>query len=163
METLFVLKKKFRSGRVIRNIYEYIDTRTYWLKQYRNVIHNGTSLNSVEYLDQDAINEGIKSAFLRWTPFCPFEKRSPSSRYCTVRRFKCGGVTTGNLLFLLKREHYYLNVPYITPLSMEHYTRQELLHNCIENKIKYIDFIYFKNLRQQKIPRNKLISLLMKI
>ena len=41
METLFVLKKKFRSGRVIRNIYEYLDTRTYWLKQYRYVINNG--------------------------------------------------------------------------------------------------------------------------
>ena len=41
METLFVLKKKFRSGRVIRNIYEFADERKYWLKQYRYAISNG--------------------------------------------------------------------------------------------------------------------------
>ena len=41
METLFVLKKKFHSGRVIRNIYEFADERKYWLKQYRYVINNG--------------------------------------------------------------------------------------------------------------------------
>ncbi len=41
METLFVLKKKFRSGRLVRKIYEYLDTRAYWLKQYRYVINNG--------------------------------------------------------------------------------------------------------------------------
>ena len=41
METLFVLKRKFHSGRVIRTIYEYLDTRKYWLKQYRYMINNG--------------------------------------------------------------------------------------------------------------------------
>ena len=41
MEILFVLKKKFSSGRVVRSIYEYMDTRTFWLKQYRYVISNG--------------------------------------------------------------------------------------------------------------------------
>lgn len=138
-----------------------MDTRTYWLKQYRDVIHNGTSLNAVDYLDEGAINKGIKSAFLSWTPFgSRYRHRRPP---LPPRRFKCGGVTTGNLLFILKREHYNLNVPYITPLSMEHYTRQALLDNCIENNVKDIDFFYFKNLRQKKIPRNKLISLLMKI
>ena len=176
MEALFLLKKKFGSGRVIRNIYEYMDTRKYWLKRYRDVIHNGTSLNAVDYLDDDVINEGIKSAFLRWTPYSRIISLRPDhlrhrqgsrslrlTDICeVVSRFQSGGVTTGNLLFLLKGKQY-LNVPYITPLSMEHYTRQALLDNCIENNIKDIQFFYFKNLRQQKIPRNKLISLLMSI
>jgi len=51
METLFVLKKKFYSGRVIRKIYEYLDTRKYWLKQYRYVINNGFS-KYYEYIEK---------------------------------------------------------------------------------------------------------------
>ena len=41
MESLFVLKKKFGSGRVVRKIYEFADERKYWLNKYRYVINNG--------------------------------------------------------------------------------------------------------------------------
>ena len=59
METLFLLKKKFGSSRVIRNIYEYADERKYWLKQYRYVINNGFS----KYYDYIEDNEqsGVKN------------------------------------------------------------------------------------------------------
>jgi len=59
METLFVLKKKFYSGRVIRKIYEYLDTRKYWLKQYRYVINNGFS-KYYEYIE-DNEQSGVKT------------------------------------------------------------------------------------------------------
>ena len=50
METLFVLKKKFRSSRVVRNIYEFTDERKYWLNQYRYVINNGICNRGGKYL-----------------------------------------------------------------------------------------------------------------
>ena len=63
METLFVLKKKFGSGRVIRKIYEYLDTRKYWLKQYRYVINNGICNRGEKYLNSPKISEqrGVKT------------------------------------------------------------------------------------------------------
>ena len=59
METLFVLKKKFRGGRIIRTIYEYLDTKKYWLKQYRYVINNGFS-KYYEYIE-DNEQSGVKT------------------------------------------------------------------------------------------------------
>ena len=63
METLFVLKKKFGSSRVIRNIYEFADERKYWLKQYRYVINNGICNRGEKYLNSPAISEqrGVKT------------------------------------------------------------------------------------------------------
>ncbi len=63
METLFVLKKKFRSGRIIRNIYEFADERKYWLKQYRYVINNGICNRGAKYLNSGEISEqrGVKT------------------------------------------------------------------------------------------------------
>jgi len=63
METLFVLKKKFRSGRIIRNIYEFADERKYWLKQYRYVINNGICNRGEKYLNSPKISEqrGVKT------------------------------------------------------------------------------------------------------
>ena len=42
METLFVLKKKFNNGRVVRKIYEYFSG--YWKKKYSYVINNGYNI-----------------------------------------------------------------------------------------------------------------------
>ena len=63
METLFVLKKKFRSGRIIRNIYEFADERKYWLKQYRYVINNGICNRGEKYLNSREISKqrGVKT------------------------------------------------------------------------------------------------------
>ena len=50
METLFVLRKKFHSGRVVRNIYEFADERKYWMNKYRYVINNGICNRGEKYL-----------------------------------------------------------------------------------------------------------------
>ena len=45
MEILFVLKKKFSNGHVVRKIYEFAtEERKYWLKQYRYAISNGYNI-----------------------------------------------------------------------------------------------------------------------
>ena len=73
METLFVLKKKFRSGRIIRNIYEFADERKYWLKQYRYAISNGYNIpyNWKYRPDKELINrywfEGGKNGITSFT------------------------------------------------------------------------------------------------
>ena len=63
MDPLFVLKKKFHSRRVVRNIYEFADERKYWLKQYRYVINNGICNRGEKYLNSPAISEqrGVKT------------------------------------------------------------------------------------------------------
>ena len=63
METLFVLRKKFRSRRVVRKIYEFADERKYWLKQYRYVINNGICNSGEKYLNSWKISDqrGVKT------------------------------------------------------------------------------------------------------
>ena len=63
METLFVLRKKFRSRRVVRKIYEFADERKYWLKQYRYVINNGICNRGEKYLNSREISKqrGVKT------------------------------------------------------------------------------------------------------
>lgn len=63
METLFVLRQKFGSRRVVRMIYEFADERKYWLKQYRYVINNGVCNRGEKYLNSPAISEqrGVKT------------------------------------------------------------------------------------------------------
>ena len=63
METLFVLRKKFRSRRVVRKIYEFADERKYWLKQYRYVINNGVCNRGEKYLNSREISKqrGVKT------------------------------------------------------------------------------------------------------
>ena len=52
MEELFVLCKKFGNKRIVRNIYEYTyHTRHIWLRRYRYVIKNGTTLGISELWD----------------------------------------------------------------------------------------------------------------
>ena len=75
METLFVLKKKFRSSRVVRNIYEFADERKYWLNKYRYVINNGVSKYYASI--GDAEQGGVKTFLLSWRL-----TRCPDGRLC---------------------------------------------------------------------------------
>ena len=87
METLFVLKKKFRSGRIIRNIYEFADERKYWLKQYRYVINNGICNRGEKYLYVVPDNEkrGVKT-FRLLVPGTPRYYRSGLHYYMYEER-----------------------------------------------------------------------------
>ena len=142
METLFVLKKKFGSSRVIRNIYEYLDERKYWLRRYRYVLHNGYTFPASKNWRWDE-DKGIKTSHLKWTPDGRAEPKSWWERRIPAsRRFISGDRNVTGKLFQLI---YGLEEPsrYVTPLSMNahdgfrknKFTRGMLITNCIENNI----------------------------
>ena len=141
METLFVLKKKFGSSRVIRNIYEYLDERKYWLKKYRYCIHNGYTFPAAKEWCWDH-DKGIKTAYLNWTPDGKKIDEWWIRHRPAARRFISGDRNVTGKLFQLI---YGLEGPsrYVTPLSMNardgfrknKFTRGMLITNCIENNI----------------------------
>tara|TARA_B100000579_G_C22738026_1_gene807657 strand:+ start:608 stop:1183 length:576 start_codon:yes stop_codon:yes gene_type:complete len=81
MEELFVLSKKFGNKRIVRNIYEYTHgTREIWLRKYRYVINNGTTIGTSELWD---FNMGVHT-------FTLYAKRRPvRSGLCANKAFSC--------------------------------------------------------------------------
>ena len=132
METLFVLKKKFRSSRVIRTIYEYLDERSYWLKKYRYAIHNGSTI--VKRTMRFG-TEGISSAFLLSTPL------HINTIGYTYYRFENMSNHLKGRLFVLLNNLEKMDIPYVTPDNMNRYDERGcykfssnmLYRNCIEN------------------------------
>jgi len=157
METLFILKKKFGNGRVIRGIYEFIDERAYWLKKYRYCIHKGYTFSAASAWNWNE-DKGIKTAYLKWTPDGRVHDKWWERRYPTARRFISGDrYVTGKLFQII----YGLEKTscHITPLSMntkeKKFTRGMLLQNCKENNLVGID--------EKGYSRKTLISKLMSI
>ena len=135
METLFVLKKKFCSRRVVRTIYEYLDERAYWLKQYRYAIHHGhtTIPNSrISFGPQ-----GVLSAFLLSTPLHPATVGYTYYRFSNMRNHLKGR------LFVLLNNMEKIDIPYVTPVMMNRYdgrycfifSTEMLRRNCVENNL----------------------------
>ena len=82
METLFVLRKKFHSGRVVRKIYEFADERKYWMNKYRYVINNGICKYFDMRLYYDYKRKGVKTFRLM------SEKRDPRERNLLGRGYE---------------------------------------------------------------------------
>lgn len=81
MEELFVLSKKFGNKRIVRNIYEYTHgTREIWLRKYRYVINNGTTIGTSELWD---FNMGVRT-FTLYT-----EGRPVEAGLCANKAFSC--------------------------------------------------------------------------
>jgi hypothetical protein len=138
-ELLFIIKKKFYNRRVIRNIYEYIneDTRTMWLKKYRDVINNGRCPVTSRFF---FVSPGVCSG-LRWlSGGRPDRGDSPerSNALQNERHWRLERLAN-------VRELKYIT--YITPLTMNimthasawkcmpyKFTTKRLFDCCIENK-----------------------------
>ena len=139
METLFVLRKKFGSGRVVRNIYEYLDERAYWLKKYRHSIHYGHT--TVPNSKISFGSQGVSSAFLLSTPLHIKTIGYTYYRFENMRNHLKGR------LFVLLNNLEKMDIPYVTPVTMNQYDERgcykfssnTLYLNCIENacSIKY--------------------------
>ena len=140
METLFLLKKKFGSRRVVRNVYEYLDTRVYWMKQYSYVIHNGKTLRADPCPLYE--NKGIRTAYLKWTTLK--DQGIIWVKPSCYRRFFHGRRVSGKLLLLL-REMEHIEISFITPLTMKgsKYSRRDLIDNCIENGLLEVTGAYY--------------------
>ena len=153
METLFVLRKKFGSGRVVRNIYEFADERKYWLKQYRHAIHNGHTIvaSSKIYFG----SQGISSAFLLSTPLHIKTIGYTYYLFSNMRNHLKGR------LFVLLNNLEKMDIKHVTPTTMTlqdgrgcyKFSSNTLYLNCIENGC------FVKHYRS----RRKLINELMKI
>ena len=151
-ELLFIIKKKFYNRRVVRNIYEYLkDTRTTWLKKYRDVINNGC-----ERAQGRDIGMGI-----------PHGRVGIRSRRCT------SGVERYLRLARLANVRELEKIKYITPLTMNillfqarqcrkpllyKFTNKRLFDCCIENKTPGV-----VNLIRGRYSRETLIKSLMSI
>ena len=152
METLFVLRKKFCSSRVVRNIYEYLDERNYWLKQYRHAIHNGHTIVPNSKISFGS--QGISSAFVLSTPLHIRTVGYTYYRFSNMRNHLKGR------LFVLLNNLEKMDIPYVTPTTMTlqdgrgcyRFSSNTLYLNCIENGC------YVKHYR----TRRKLIEELMK-
>jgi len=183
METLFILKKKFGNGRVIRGIYEFIDPRAYWLKQYRQVIKYSSS-KLIKHLvpdrkpfarpstvlqcpvEYEIFTEGVRKPYLYCTPvsYCASPKFGvKQSHPRPLSYYPWGYVAARNQLSILLGDLYVHWIPYITPSTMILYTvgvseykfdNEMLLKNCIENKL--VDPMC-------KYSRKRLLAELMKI
>jgi len=133
METLFVLRNKFGSSRIVRNIYEYLDGRTYWLKQYRHVIRHGYTI--IPGCEMSFRSQGILSAFLQSTPL--HVKTWGNTYY----HFKSMHRNVKGRLFVLLNNLEKMDIHYVTPLTMNNYNERgcykfssnTLYLNCIEN------------------------------
>lgn len=179
METLFILKKKFGNGRVIRGIYEFIDERAYWLKQYRQVI-NYSSSKLIKHIvpdrrpfarpstvlqcpvEYDIFTEGVRTPYLYSTPVSHANEFGLKQKHTRpLSYYPWGYVAPRNQLSILLGDLYVHCVPYITPSTMILYTLDEykfdneMLHkNCIENNL--LDPMC-------KYSRKRLLAELMKI
>jgi hypothetical protein len=160
-ELLFIIKKKFYNGRVVRNIYEYIneDTRTMWLKKYRDVINNGKCVATTRfYYLQSGVDSGQNRTRCRG---CDGGRRctTGAERYWKLRRLE----------FARDLE----KIKYITPLTMNilavipgqcrnpfiyKFTTKRLFDCCIENKTPGLE-----PLPRESYSRETLLKTLMSI
>ena len=155
METLFVLRKKFCSSRVVRIIYEFADERKYWLKQYRHAIHNGHTIVPSSKISFGS--QGVLSAFLMCTPL--YIKTKGNTYY----RSRNKSHHLKGRLFVLLNNLEKMDILYVTPVTMNKYdergcykfSSQMLYENCIENSCS-VDEYKFSS-------RKTLIRKLMKI
>jgi hypothetical protein len=153
-ELLFIIKKKFCNSRVVRNIYEYLkDTRTTWLKKYRDVINNGRCPVTSRFY---YLHTGVCSwKTHRENAICI----SGAERYWRLTRL-------ANVRELEK-------IKYITPLTMNmvlfrarqcrnplmhKFTTKRLFDCCIENKTPGVE-----HLIRGRYSRETLIKSLMSI
>ena len=153
METLFVLREKFGSRRVVRSIYEYLDERKYWLKKYRHAIHHGHTIIPRTHVSFGS--QGILSAFLLSTPLHIRTIGYTYYRFSNMRNHLKGR------LFVLLNNLEKMDISYVTPTTMTlqdgrgcyRFSFNTLYLNCIENGC------YVNHYRS----RRKLINELMKI
>jgi hypothetical protein len=134
-ELLFIIKKKFYNRRVIRNIYEYIneDTRTMWLKKYRDVINNGRCPVTSRFF---FVSPGVCSG-LRWlsggrvlvngSHLHLNERHRRLKRLANVRELKYITYITPSTMNIMTHAYAWKCIPY-------KFTTKRLFDSCIENK-----------------------------
>lgn len=145
MEVLWLLKKKFMNRRIIYTIFEYLESRSYWLKIYREVIHKGCTFRNFR---------GVANAHLRYTPLC-----------ITILGYlyhPVGPIVSWKQrLFSLVHNLHKLDINYIIPTNMGitdgrrqyKFSKEMLLANCVENGMDTEEV--------KKLSRRKLIKRLM--